>query len=70
MQDYQLISPRIAAFQTGLADSLLNGPVSGSYAGVFFTKAMVRIVRLVQWIITISVLFRLVSWSWWVFQGR
>ena len=35
---YQLISPRIAASQPGWADTARSGPVSTSYAGVFFTE--------------------------------
>ena len=42
MQVYQLISPRIPASQPGWADSIRSGPVSASYAGVFFTEARVR----------------------------
>ena len=42
VQVYQLISPRIAASQPGWADSIRSGPVSASYAGVFFTEARVR----------------------------
>jgi len=41
-QVYQLISPRIPASQSGWADSIRSGPVSASYAGVFFTEARVR----------------------------
>ena len=35
---YQLISPRIAASQPGWTDTARTGPVSTSYAGVFFTE--------------------------------
>jgi len=44
-QVYSLISHRIPASQPGWADTLRSGPVSGSYAGVFFTEARVRDIK-------------------------
>jgi len=41
-QVYQLISPRIEASQPGWADTIRNGPIHSSYAGVFFSEARVR----------------------------
>ena len=42
LQVYHLISPRIPASQPGWADSIRSGPVSSSYAGVFFTEVRIR----------------------------
>ena len=42
VQVYQLFSLRISASKPDWADTSRIGPVSASYAGVFFTEARVR----------------------------